>query len=174
MASILRASWFHEKPLAMTQATDFQLADFLPYQLSIASNAVSALISERYRSRFGLKVTEWRVMAVLGDQGSHGGKLTQRDLTEATLMDKVAVNRACKVLEERGLVERVANESDGRSHLLTLTSDGEAIHSEVMPAARAAERELCDGLNEAEEAALRSMLARLRARAGHLVEQSGA
>ena len=158
----------------MTQATDFQLANFLPYQLSIASNAVSALISERYRSRFGLKVTEWRVMAVLGDKGNHGGRLTQRDLTEATLMDKVAVNRACKVLEERGLVERVANESDGRSHLLALTSDGEAIHSEVMPAARAAERELCEGLNESEEAALRSMLGKLRARAGHLVDQTGA
>jgi DNA-binding MarR family transcriptional regulator len=172
MARDLRASWFHEKPLHMTKANEFQLADFLPYQLSIASNAVSVLISERYRSRFGLKVTEWRVMAVLGDTLSHGGKLTQRDLTEATLMDKVAVNRACKVLEERGLIARVANESDGRSHLLALTGEGEAIHHEVMPTARATERELCEGFDEAEEAALRSMLAKLRARAGHLTEQS--
>ena len=50
-------------------------------------------------TRFGLSVPEWRVMAVLGDSGP----LTQRDLTRLTLMDKVAVNRACKVLEERGL-----------------------------------------------------------------------
>lgn len=156
----------------MTQANDFQLANFLPYQLSIASNAVSGLISERYRSKFGLKVTEWRVMAVLGDRGTHGGKLTQRDLTEATLMDKVAVNRACKVLEERGLIGRVANESDGRSHLLTLTGEGEAIHREVMPTARATERELFEGFDAAEEAALRSMLAKLRARAGHLTERT--
>ncbi|WP_034959800.1 MarR family winged helix-turn-helix transcriptional regulator [Erythrobacter longus] len=154
-------------------ATDFQLANFLPYQLSIASNAVSGLISERYRARFGLKVTEWRVMAVLGDAGSHGGQVTQRELTEATLMDKVAVNRACKVLEERGLIARVANESDGRSHLLALTGEGEAIHSEVMPTARATERELCEGLDEAEEAALRSMLAKIRARAGILTQQTG-
>lgn len=155
----------------MTNASDLQLADFLPYQLSIASNAVSGLISERYRSRFGLKVAEWRVMAVLGDKGSHGGQLTQRDLTEATLMDKVAVNRACKVLEERGLVARVANESDGRSHLLALTGEGEAIHREVMPTARATERELLQGFDEAEEAALRSMLAKLRARAGLLARE---
>ncbi|MEM1053700.1 MAG: MarR family transcriptional regulator [Pseudomonadota bacterium] len=162
----------------MTQATDldvrdFQLADFLPYQLSIASNAVSGLIAERYRSRFGLKITEWRVMAILGDRGSNGGQLTQRDLTEATVMDKVAVNRACKVLEQRGLIARVANENDGRSHLLALTHEGEAIHREVMPTARAIERDLFDGFDEAEAAVLRAMLAKLRARAGLLAAQSG-
>jgi len=156
---------------SISKGNEFQLADFLPYQLSIASNAVSGLIAERYRSRFGLKVTEWRVMAVLGDTASHSGQLTQRDLTEATLMDKVAVNRACKVLEERGLVARVANESDGRSHLLALTPEGEAIRGEVMPTARATERELFEGFDKDEEAALRAMLAKLRVRAGVLAEQ---
>lgn len=154
------------------QNSDYQLASFLPYQLSVASNAVSDLISERYRKRFALKVPEWRVMAVLGDAGQRmDGKtasLTQRDLTEATLMDKVAVNRACKVLEGRGLVARVANEQDGRSHLLGLTEDGEAIHREVMPLARATERELFDGFAPSEEAELRRMLEKLRARAAKL------
>ncbi|UAB79114.1 winged helix-turn-helix transcriptional regulator [Erythrobacter sp. SCSIO 43205] len=157
----------------MTQDTSFksgdnQLASFLPYQLSITSNAVSGLIAQRYRSRFGLKVTEWRVIAVLGDAHTQDGGMTQRDLTEATLMDKVAVNRACKVLEERGLIARVENEADGRSHLLALTDEGQGIHREVMPLAKATERDLLDGLDDAEEAALRSMLAKLRARAGAL------
>ena len=76
-----------------------RLADFLPYQLSVASNAVSTRIAEQYRNRFGLKTTEWRIMAVLGDSGAH----TQRELCQLTLMDKVPVNRACKALEDRGL-----------------------------------------------------------------------
>ena len=42
-----------------------RLADFLPYQLSVTSNAVSGRISQEYRERFGLNVPEWRVMAVL-------------------------------------------------------------------------------------------------------------
>ena len=75
-----------------------RLAEFLPYQLSIASNAVSTRIAEQYRKRFALKTTEWRIMAVLGDHGA----LTQRQLSQQTLMDKVPVNRACKRLEERG------------------------------------------------------------------------
>ena len=151
-------------------ASEYQLAGFLPYQLSITSNAVSDLIAERYRKRFALKVPEWRVMAVLGDAGLKGESLTQRDLTAATLMDKVAVNRACKVLEERGLIGRVANEHDGRSHLLALTGEGEAIHREVMPLAKATERELCDGLDPEEEAQLRAMLKRLRNRAAQLAK----
>jgi DNA-binding MarR family transcriptional regulator len=141
-----------------------ELANFLPYQLSVTSNAVSGLIAERYRKRFALKIPEWRVMAVLGDAGT----MTQRALTAATVMDKVAVNRAVKVLEERGLVARVPNPDDGRSHLLALTGEGRAIHAEVMPLARATERELLDGFEGAEEAHLRDLLARLRARAMRL------
>lgn len=142
-----------------------ELAGFLPYQLSVTSNAVSSLIAERYRKRFGLKIPEWRVMAVLGDAEAAGRELTQRALTAATVMDKVAVNRAVKVLEERGLIARVPNPGDGRSHLLALTGEGRAIHAEVMPLARATERELLEGFAAAEEAALRDLLARLRARA---------
>ena len=43
-----------------------KLDDFLPYQMSTTSNAVSDLISNDYKSKFGLKIPEWRVMAVLG------------------------------------------------------------------------------------------------------------
>lgn len=142
-----------------------ELAGFLPYQLSVASNAVSGLIAERYRKRFGLKIAEWRVMAVLGDTGEGLGSMTQRGLTAATVMDKVAVNRAVKVLEDRGLIARVPNPVDGRSHLLALTGEGQAIHAEVMPLARATERELLEGLAPDEEALLRRLLASLRARA---------
>lgn len=149
----------------MSEAKEGELAGFLPYQLSVASNAVSSLIAERYRKRFALKIPEWRVMAVLGDAGS----MTQRGLTAATVMDKVAVNRAVKVLEDRGLVGRVPNPGDGRSHLLELTGEGRAIHAEVMPLARATERELLDGLEAGEEAALRRLLARLRSRADGLM-----
>ena len=134
-----------------------RLADFLPYQLSVASNAVSSLIAERYRARFGLKVPEWRVMAVLGDIGS----ATQRKLTEATLMDKVAVNRACKVLGERGLIAREPNDRDGRSHLLILTEEGKGIYCEVMPLARAIEAEIFAVLDPAETDQLRSILSRI-------------
>lgn len=139
-----------------------RLADFLPYQLSVASNAVSTRIAEQYRTRFGLKTTEWRIMAVLGDSGAH----TQRELCQLTLMDKVPVNRACKTLEERGLAARRPNARDGRSHLLELTAQGSAVHAGVMPLAEAIEAELFGVLDQDERAALARMLARVREGAG--------
>lgn len=156
-----------EKPDAETPANDDgvgQLSQFLPYQLSVASNAVSALIAERYRNRFGLKIPEWRVMAVLGDLADNGAGdgLTQRALTDATVMDKVAVSRACKVLENRGLITRAPNASDGRSHIMVLTKEGRDIHKEVLPLALATEGEILAGFSASEQKRLRAMLEKLR------------
>ena len=145
-----------------------RLADFLPYQLSIASNAVSERIAAAYRSRFGLKVPEWRVMAVLGDADRGQDGATQRDLSALTLMDKVAVNRACKVLEERGLAERRPHARDGRSHHLALTEAGRALHDEIMPLAAQLEARLLEGFEESELVLMRNLLARLRDRAGEM------
>lgn len=139
-----------------------RLADFLPYQLSVASNAVSSRIAEQYRKRFGLKTTEWRIMAVLGDSGPH----TQRELCRLTLMDKVPVNRACRVLEERGLANRRPNARDGRSHLLELTGEGRRVHARIMPLAEAIEAELFGVLDADQREALAAMLGRVREGAG--------
>ena len=141
-----------------------RLADFLPYLLSVASNAVSTRVAEVYRREFGLRIAEWRVMAVLGDAGAR----TQRELTAATLMDKVAVNRACRALEDRGLAARTANERDGRSHHLELTDEGRAMHGRIMPLALDMERQLFEGFSAEERATFRTLLARVRAAAGEL------
>lgn len=127
--------------------------------MSITSNAVSGRIALEYRQRFGLSVPEWRVMAVLGDSGA----VTQRELTQRTLMDKVAVNRACKVLEERGLAARTPNEQDGRSHHLDLTESGREMHGHIMPLAVEMERRVFDGFSEEELSQFRSILERVRA-----------
>lgn len=140
------------------------LSQFLPYQLSLASNAVSGRIAVEYRQRWGLSIPEWRVMAVLGDVGA----LTQRDLTRRTLMDKVAVNRACKGLEERGLAERTPNEADGRSHLLDLTAEGRAMHAEIMPLALQMEKRLFEGFTAEELDLFRALLSRARKQAEDL------
>lgn len=129
----------------------------MPYRLSVTSNAVSDLIAGEYRAQFGLKIPEWRIMAVLGDAGAQ----TQRQLVAATLMDKVAVNRACKVLETRDLVARIPNASDGRSHHLELTPQGRTMHGQIMPLAVDMYEKVFACLSERETDRLRSILAKL-------------
>jgi DNA-binding MarR family transcriptional regulator len=135
-----------------------RLADFLPYRMSVTSNAVSQRIAQEYRNRWGLSVPEWRVMAVLGDSGAH----TQRELTTMTIMDKVAVNRACKVLENRGLAVRRPNAQDGRSHLLELTAEGKTMHGQIMPLAMEMERRLFATFTDEEIETFSSLLGRVR------------
>jgi len=142
---------------AETQPDTTRLSDFIPYRLAITSNAVSGLISGEYHSEFGLKIPEWRIMAVLGD----AGPLTQRDLVHATLMDKVAVNRACKMLEERYLVARSPNAADGRSHHLWLTEAGRAMYDRIWPNALATYERIFAALTPAETAKLRVLLDKL-------------
>lgn len=138
-----------------------RLASFLPYKLSIASNAVSDRIAREYQSRFGLKMTEWRIMAVLGDSGP----MTPRALAQATLMDKVAVSRACRTLEARELALREPHDSDGRSHVLALTATGREVFEAIMEHAIAIEAELFETLEPDERATLAGLLDRVHAKA---------
>lgn len=137
--------------------TQTRLSDFMPYRMAITSNAVSGLIAGEYRSEFGLKIPEWRIMAVLGD----AGPLTQRDLVRATLMDKVAVNRACKVLEDRGLLQRSPNEQDGRSHHLELTAAGADLHAQIWPQAVDMYQKIFSSISAREQEKLGAILGKL-------------
>ena len=138
-------------------AKKLNLDNFLPYRLSVASNALSSRIAAEYENRFGLKIPEWRLMAVLGE----GQPKTQRELVEATRMDKVTVNRAAKALADRQLIARQAHEVDGRSHHLELTETGCSLYDAIVPAAIASEARLESNLSPDERAALLAILAKL-------------
>lgn len=135
-----------------------KLSEFLPYRLSIASNAVSERVAGVYQARFGLKVPEWRVMAVVSEQG----RLTQAGLVAATQMDKMTVSRGVTALVERGLLTR-APAGDRRTLELTLTEEGNALHAEIAPLALAIEAELMAGFSKTERAQLLALLRRVEA-----------
>jgi DNA-binding MarR family transcriptional regulator len=135
------------------------LDDFLPYRLSVASNAVSSRIAQSYRRRFGLKIPEWRIIAILAEHP----QLTPQSLSESAQMDKITVSRAAAKMIERGLVTTNDNPGDGRSHFLSLTADGHSLYEEIAPLALALETELLGGFTAAEQVALKSLLERIQA-----------
>lgn len=137
--------------------TKLLLDRFLPYRLSVASNAVSQVIARAYESSHGLSMQEWRVIAVLGE----AERLTQQGIVAKTKMDKVTVSRAARSLEDRGFVRRQANEDDARSLWLSLTAEGRKIYVKVVPAALELEREVFRGLSAKEVADLAALLLRV-------------
>lgn len=149
-----------------------RLDSYLPYRLSVASNAVSGLIARAYEDRFGLTVPQWRLICVLAEDGG----LTQAKIVARTVMDKVTVSRAAHGLVKRRLIGRSQNTSDGRSHVLALTPEGRGLHAEIAPLALAYEAALISGLAPEEVTLLKRLLGRLQSAAGQLageVPQSG-
>lgn len=136
-----------------------RLDDFLPYQLSVASNAVSSAIARAYETLFGLRVPEWRLIAVLAEEDG----LTQQALVARTEMDKMTVSRAALALVERGLVSRVRHGHDKRSHALALSADGRALYAQIAPKALELEARLLKELGSREIAQLKATLAKLKA-----------
>src|ERR1700739_1205270 len=104
---------------------DLRLDGYLPYRLSVASNAVSRLIARAYEDRFGLTIPQWRLIVVLGEDGP----LTQQAIGARTVMDKVTVSRATQGLVKRRLVERAPHDADGRSHHLALSTAGTRLYN---------------------------------------------
>ncbi len=135
-----------------------RLDSYLPYRLSVASNAVSGLIARAYQDRFGLTIPQWRLICVLAEDGG----LTQGQIVLRTMMDKVTVSRAAQGLLKRRLVERFEHHADGRSHVLALTHEGRRLHGEISPLALAYEAALIAGLTPEEVALMRRLLSRLQ------------
>ena len=133
------------------------LENFLPYRLSVLSNRVSQTIADLYQKRFGLAITEWRVMAVLG----RFADLSANEVAERTAMDKVAVSRAVARLLERGLIKREIHSDDRRRSVLALSEVGYTVYDEVAPMALACEQRLIATLDEDERTTLDRLLVKL-------------
>ncbi len=143
----------------MTDSPALKLDGFLPYRLSVLSNAVSSKIAGIYEREFELSVWQWRIIAVLGERQG----LTSTEVAQRTLMDKPTVSRAAASLIERGILERQIDEDDRRRAPMRLTEEGQAIYAAVIPRALENERELLDALTREEAETLHALLSRLSA-----------
>jgi DNA-binding MarR family transcriptional regulator len=146
-----------------------RLDGYLPYRLSVASNAVSRLIARAYEDRFGLTIPQWRLIAVLAEDGP----LTQQAIGARTVMDKVTVSRATQGLVKRRLVQRAPHDADGRSHHLALSKAGERLYSEVSPVALEYEARLLQQFDPAAVEELKRVLRHLESAAEVLSAAEG-
>ena len=150
----------------MPRHPGLDLEHFLPYRLSVLSNRISQAIATRYAQRFGIGVTEWRVVAVLGRYPD----LSAGAVAARTAMDKVAVSRAVARLLERELVERDTHGDDRRRSVLALSRAGRRIYDEIAPLALELERRLLSRLDRDERAALDALLDKLADGIEHLAD----
>jgi DNA-binding MarR family transcriptional regulator len=140
------------------------LQDFLPYRLSVVTEAVSSLFAMRYQERFGLSIPEWRVVAVVGQHG----RLSTQQVIEHTAMDRVRVSRAVIRLADKGVLDRRPHPQDQRAQLLQLSRQGRAVYAQIVPLALDLQAALSTALTAAEQQQLGTILEKIGRRTREL------
>jgi len=123
-----------------------KLQNFLPYQLSVLSNKISAGIAKFYREQYKISVAQWRVLVLLSDLTNQ----TAKELTQKSQMDKVRISRTMKSLLTKKFISEKICKEDARARRYTLTSQGIQLINEVKPKALDFEKNLISSLNNDE------------------------
>lgn len=134
-----------------------QLERYLPYRLSILSNRISALISETYSAKFALSITEWRIMAVLGEYPG----VSADEVSLKTQIEKSILSRAISKLLQRKLLERAFDPADKRRSMLRLTETGLSVYDELVPMSYDYEQELLTCFSDTERQQFSELIDRL-------------
>ena len=133
------------------------LERFAPYRLSVLSNRVSTSIASAYRDRFALSVTEWRIMAVLGEYPGLSGE----EVSNKTQIEKSMLSRSIQKLLARHLLERNVDEQDRRRQVLNLSELGNDIYAQIVPLSLDYEKRLLACFNAQERKQFSQLIDRL-------------
>ncbi|PQP81012.1 MarR family transcriptional regulator [Paenibacillus sp. PCH8] len=87
--------------------------------------------------------------------------MTQKELAEAIDRDQTTVVRMIHSLERKGMVRRILNDQDKRSHHLYLSPKGEAIKQRLLLTVKDAHDYVTRGINPEELNQLKSILEKL-------------
>ncbi|MEL6690464.1 MAG: MarR family transcriptional regulator [Pseudomonadota bacterium] len=138
--------------------TEFKLDQFLPYQIVVLARRLSVGLAEIYSDKYGLTVSEWRVLAHLHDAGT----CSVREIHLQADLEKSRVSRAVARLEARDLVVRAAHSGDKRLLVLALSPAGSKLVEEILPQALSFQAEVLGELEDAEgfQTAIRTLLNR--------------
>lgn len=134
-----------------------KLERYLPYRLSILSNKISSLVAQTYKDKFALSITEWRIMAVLGEYPG----ISADEISAKTQIEKSILSRAIAKLLKRHLIERSIAADDKRRSEIVLSDTGAAVYKEIVPLSYQHENDILQCLSEKEQRQFSDLLDRL-------------
>lgn len=133
------------------------IRDLISYRLHVLANLSARWAEARYQRRFGLKLLEWRAMALLGGYEP----LSLNELARGAGLEKSYASRTVAGLIGRKLATSAPDDRDGRGKLFELTRTGKTLYRKVFDDAVARSEAWLSVLSEEEGAALMDMLERL-------------
>ena len=133
---------------------------YIPAYFTFLAGKISASASAIYRPRFGVGITDWRIIALVAAEPW----ISAGRICAATGLDKAAVSRSVHDLAKVGLVEVLPDGDDQRRQTIALTRKGLSLHDEIVKLAIAREEDLLEGFSSGERQMLLAFLMRLQAR----------
>jgi len=130
---------------------------YVPALITFIANKLSNSATAVYQRNFGVNVTEWRIMTQLALEPG----IPASRICHVIGFNKGPVSRTLAVMQRRGLVAIRTDPNDGRTHSITLTAKGRAIHDKVIVVALEREKRLLSCLKADEREVLIDLLRRL-------------
>ena len=135
---------------------------YVPAFITFIANKLSNSANALYQRQFGVNITEWRIMSLLAIEPG----IPAARICHVIGFNKGPVSRTLAGLEKRGLVTIRKDPNDARTHSISLTTRGRAIHDKVIVAAFERERRLLSCLSKEEREVLIDLLRRLHENLG--------
>jgi DNA-binding MarR family transcriptional regulator len=144
---------------AAASAAVEEFGQSIGYLLGAISNVLSTGGSRFYRQHFGIGLSEWRLMWVLGIAPA----ITAHRASEIMGVDKAAVSRAVAGLLRRGLLHAAPDPADNRQRLIALSPAGTDLYRKIIVVAGERQRRLLAPFSDEEQHMLAALLRRLHA-----------
>ena len=129
---------------------------YVPALITFIGNKLSNSATVTYQKRFGVNVTQWRILSQLAIEPG----ISASRICHVIGFDKGPVSRTLAAMEIEGLVS-IRPGQDGRTHAISLTAKGWATHDGVIKVALERERRLLSCLNRQERDTLIGLLQRV-------------
>lgn len=143
---------------AVSNESPSSWSDMLGYSVMRLSASIEHLAEVEAQSVAGLRLPEYRVLAVLLGEGPLG----VAGLQQAMSIDKAWISRTLTSLAEKELVESKADDVDGRRTSYRLTREGRRIASLLLRRARKREDQTFAGFDARQRQAVFDLLARVQ------------
>ena len=137
-----------------THALD--LDHYVPAYLTFLVGKISSSASATYRPRFGVGITDWRIMALLATEPW----ISAGRVCDVIGLDKAAVSRSVRAMKKAGILE---TGDDQYRQSIALTRKGLNLHDRIVKLSLAREQQLLQSFSAAERRMLVDFLSRMHA-----------
>jgi DNA-binding MarR family transcriptional regulator len=136
-----------------------KIESFFPYQLAVVAAQFSRQLGDVYRRDGGLSREEWRVLFLL----ANAERLTSKELSLRSSLDKVQISRAAQRLETRGLISGTGSTQDRRLRDYSCTPEGRELFVSLFPRVEERAKKIFARMSSDDLAALKRGVAALNA-----------